>query len=254
MSKDYEYKNVDELLGHAKNLEGRRTSDICEFELPAYDAQKQKAFFGHQVEKYLGIEMNTRSEPDVANLGVELKVTGFKSTKQGAGFNAKERLVFGLIDYYDIAKCEHLAQLKIWHKIKRILLVVYLYEKTMDVEYTRVVLWEPTEEDIKEMQEDYKELRECVLAGEHISGKGFTALDNFPKHPGKYYSKYRKGGRVGEIPPSSEISKHPKLMDAEKRGVGLKNKFLTKIVARLIGADLITDGASYYISTNKFFT
>jgi len=251
---DSEYKNIDELLAHAKNLEGRRTSEICKFELPAYDAQKQKAFFGHQVEEYLGIEMNTRAEPDVANLGVELKVTGFKSTKRGAGFNAKERLVFGLIDYCDIAKCEHITQLKIWYKIKRILLVVYSYERTMDVEYARVVLWEPTEEDIKELQTDYGRLRECVLSGEHTSGKGFSALDNFPKHPGKHYSKYRKGNRVGEIPPSSEVSKHPKLKDAEKRVLGLKNKFLNKIVARLIGADLITDGASYYISANKFFT
>ena len=57
---------------------------------------------------------------------------------------------------------------------------------------------------------------------------------------------------MGERFPSFEVSKHPKLKDAEKRGLGLKNKFLTKIVARLIGADFITDGASYYIAANEF--
>lgn len=251
MNRDTEYKSVEELLAYAKNLEGKRTSDICRYELPKYNAQKQKAFFGHQVEEYLGIEMNVRSEPDVANLGVELKVTGFKTNKNG-GLNAKERLVFGLIDYLDIARCEDIEQLKIWSKINRILLVVYVYEKSMDVEYARVELWEPTEDEHAELQAEYKKLRNCVLAGEHISGGGYLALDNFPKHPGQHYSKYRMGGRVGSVPPSSEISKHPLLNDAEKRGLGLKNKFLTKIVARLIGAEMQVKGASCSISKADF--
>ena len=245
------YHDIEDLLSKAKELEGMRTSDIYEGELPPYNAQKLKSFFGLQVESHLGIDPNTFAGPDVANLGVEIKATGFRQNKNG-GFSAKERLVLGLIDYHDVVMHEHITQLKTWKKMERVLLVVYVYEKTMDLRYERVVLWEPTAEDVSELQAEYERMRKCILSGNHLSGKGFKALDNFPKHPGQFYSRYRKNGRVGPIPPSSEVSKHPLLKGAEKRGLGLKNKFLTKIVARLIGAKVQVKGASHYISQEDF--
>ncbi|MBT4560243.1 MAG: hypothetical protein HOC43_05275 [Planctomycetes bacterium] len=247
------YWNFESLIKQSKAIEGKWVESLASREIPPYDAQKQKSFFGLLIEECLGIAPNTRAEPDISDLGIEIKVSGFKQLSGEGGLNAKERLVFGLIDYLDVAKSERLVDLKIWNKIKRQLIFIYEYKKSMNVRFVHSFLWEPSGQEVAILEADYAILRTAVIEGEHLSGKGFSALDNFPKHPGKHYSKYRSAGRQGLVPPSSEVSQHPVLHDAEKRGLGIKNRFFTKVVAEQIGAPMLKSGSSVWIDRRDFF-
>ena len=244
--------NMEDYLAKAKTMRGKRVSELgLDLVIPEYNPQEAKGFFGLVTEQYFGIAQNSSSNPDLGE--IELKASGFNLKGQlGEGvFNAKERLVFGMIDYQEIARKERLIDLGIWKKFRKVLIVIYHYERQMDVRFIHSFLWEPDSTEIRILQEDYSKMRQEVLSGEHLGGKGYRALDNFPKHAGQYYSAYRKGGRQNLTPGVlGECSSHPRLKDAERRGLGLKNRFFTEITAKSLGVDIVSHGAAKGIDSS----
>jgi DNA mismatch repair protein MutH len=74
-----------------------------------------------------------KQEPDFANLGIELKVTGYKWVNKNTQVSAKERLVITMLDYFNDPK-KSFYQSNVYHKINQMLLMLYEYEN-LKMEY-----------------------------------------------------------------------------------------------------------------------
>ena len=63
------------------------------------DIGRNKGSFGNAVEAYyFMLDLNSKSEADFAEAGLELKTAPLKRNRDGS-LSAKERLVLGMIDY-----------------------------------------------------------------------------------------------------------------------------------------------------------
>ncbi|MCF0155356.1 MAG: restriction endonuclease, partial [Veillonella sp.] len=123
-----EYKTADEILERAHVAEGKTFGD---FDINQRLASKgNKGGLGQIIEEGLfGYEINSKSEADFAEAGVELKVTPVKIVGKANSekLSAKERLVLNIIDYmteYDKAFYES----SFWKKNEKILLMFYLWK------------------------------------------------------------------------------------------------------------------------------
>jgi len=80
----------------------------------------EEGLFGHFADKM--------QKPDFENLGIELKVTGYRWTHKNTRVSAKERLVITMIDYLkDPLKL--FRESNVYHKIAQMLLLLYEYEE-----------------------------------------------------------------------------------------------------------------------------
>ena len=70
---------------------------------------------------------DNRQEPDFANLGIELKVTGYRWTNKNSKVSAKERLVITMLDYFK-DPLKNFTESNVFHKIAQMLLMLYEYE------------------------------------------------------------------------------------------------------------------------------
>ena len=78
-------------------------------------------------EDFFHYKVNSRSEPDFAEAGVELKSTPMKTLKSGE-LVAKERLVLNIINYMEECK-QTFRTSSFWHKNRHLLLMFYLGRK-----------------------------------------------------------------------------------------------------------------------------
>ena len=87
-----------------------------------------KGSLGNFVEKYFfKYEINSSQQPDFPKAGVELKVAPYIINKNGT-ISAKERLIITLINYLEVIQ-ETFENSHLYGKIKKILLMEYLFEK-----------------------------------------------------------------------------------------------------------------------------
>jgi DNA mismatch repair protein MutH len=70
---------------------------------------------------------DNKQEPDFANLGIELKVTGYRWTNQNSKVSAKERLVITMLDYFK-DPLKTFNESNVFHKIAQMLLLLYEFE------------------------------------------------------------------------------------------------------------------------------
>src|SRR5699024_11387767 len=97
----FEYETIDDLVSYAREAEGEYLKDIDKKNMLENTNVKGKV--GTIIEaSYFGYDINNDSEPDFADVGVELKTTGLKKLKNGQ-LSAKERLVLNVINYEDEA-------------------------------------------------------------------------------------------------------------------------------------------------------
>ena len=116
------YETEEILLYKAKEAEGKTFGEI---DLSGRITNpKAKGQLGQIIEEsFFGYEINSKSEADFLELGIELKVTPLKLNKNGS-ISAKERLVLNIINYQkEILNTFDTSSF--WKKNQKILLMFY---------------------------------------------------------------------------------------------------------------------------------
>jgi len=147
------YKNDDDLLIHAKETENKLFKDFTN----SYKLDNGKGSIGHFMEtEHFGYKINSRSEPDFVNLGVELKVTPFihKTNR----YVAKERLVLNIINYMK-EFLDDFYKSSFWMKNRKLLIMFYEYKKEIKKEnwfISKVILYKYPNEDLIIIKKDWE--------------------------------------------------------------------------------------------------
>lgn len=142
------------------------------------DVKRNKGNLGQIVEeKFFHYACNNDSRADFYEAGVELKVTPYRMSKDGA-ISAKERLVLTMIDYFEVVK-ETFEKSHFWKKSQLILLIYYLYLKEipnrLDYKIGFAKLFTPPEQDIQIIRRDYQTIVSKIKAGKaHELSEGDT--------------------------------------------------------------------------------
>src|SRR5699024_7501770 len=159
-------ETVDELIAIAKSAEGKT---VKEYDINERLASKgNKGGIGQILEEGLfGYAINSTSEADFGELGVELKATPVKQNKNKA-LAAKERLVLNIINY--MKEVEYSFETSsFWRKNETILMMFYFWDKELDRGDYRIlksVLYTYPEDDLEIIKNDWE-----IIVGKIRSGK-----------------------------------------------------------------------------------
>ncbi|NYA10817.1 DNA mismatch repair protein MutH [Klebsiella pneumoniae] len=212
------FKTEQELLNFTKKIIGKKFKDIDKKNLLAIK-KNDKGILGKVVETgFYGYELNSNPEADFAELGIELKVAGFKKNKNDT-ISAKERLVLSKIDYCKMID-EEFEFSKLLFKNKKLLIIWYEYDYDNkdnygDFEIKYYQLYDMgIDEDV--FKNDFNIIKNKVLNGEaHLLSEGDTS----------YLGACTKGAK------GTDRSKQPKSMiRAKPRAYSLKNGYMTGIL------------------------
>lgn len=95
------FNTVEELLEATKDIVGKSFGEIDKLKL-LDNLKNDKGVLGKVVETgFYGYSLNNYAQADFENIGVELKVSGFKTLQKG-GWSAKERISLSQINYNTI--------------------------------------------------------------------------------------------------------------------------------------------------------
>ena len=192
---DYDDKDKDSIYQYAKKLEGMTFREIVDAynESPIKQYEDMKAANSSKVREaitpymapnyiynpnakgqlggllencYFGYKPNSEQEADFSNVGIELKQTPIDETKKGK-LRAGERLSITNISF-DSPVEENFYQSHLWNKIKLILLVQYIRNKSVDrLDYriSFVNFFSPPEKDLLIIRQDYEKINDKIKAG-----------------------------------------------------------------------------------------
>lgn len=120
------FESEKELIEKIETIIGHRIGE--------YDVQEKlknkrnKGNIGHVIEQgFFGYDINNNPEADFAELGIELKVTGYKWVRNDKQVSAKERLVISMIDFFNDINVDFYDS-GCFNKIAKMLLVLYEYD------------------------------------------------------------------------------------------------------------------------------
>jgi len=210
------YKTKQEILVKSKKAIGKSFGEIDLYNrLSNY---KNKGNLGQIIEEsFFEYAVNSRSEPDFIEAGVELKVTPFKLNKNRT-YSSKERLVLNMINYMTEGVKSFYTS-SFWNKNSIILLMFYLYDfetfyKDMKIEYT--YLFEFSDEDLIIIKKDWEIIHDKILKGlAHEISEGDTM----------YLAACRKGNK------NSKLRQQPfSAVLAPSRAYSLKGSFMTSLL------------------------
>lgn len=138
---------------------------------------KAKGQLGGLLENcYFGYKPNSDPHADFFDVGVELKSTPIEKKNNG-GYRAGERLSITNISFEEPVE-DDFYKSHVWEKIKRILLIQYLRDKSIDrldymIEF--VNLFTPPKEDLKIIIDDYNAINKKIKQGKaHELSEGDT--------------------------------------------------------------------------------
>ena len=172
-------------------------------------------------ESWFGYSVNSESEPDFPEAGVELKVTPYLIGRNGEK-RAKERLVCNIINYmeeYD----KTFKTSSFWHKCETMLLMSYEHIKDVpkgEFKIDKAVLFSFPMEDLVIIERDWNIIMEKVRQGEaHLISEGDTM----------YLAACTKGANASSVrqQPCSTIM-------AKQRAYSLKSSYMTQILNQYI--------------------
>lgn len=158
---------------HAEKLRGMTFREVIDLGIVPegvsreYNSKRYKGGMGTLIEeRFFGYKANSVQGPDFEEAGVELKVTCFDVKKDG-GIAAGERLVLTMIPF-DSPIEDDFYESHVWEKSANIMLVYY--ERNRDIDsYDQVIrytsLFTPPAEDLKIIEDDYKNPRVANRAG-----------------------------------------------------------------------------------------
>lgn len=188
-----------------------------------------KGGFGQILEKYyFDKDLDSLSQPDFPNVGLELKSSPVKKLLRKGELRAKERLVLNIINYDDLIT-QNFTTSSFYKKNSEILLIFYLYEKDsniLDYIVKLVGIWSFSQEDLKVIQHDWQLIKNKVINGEaHTLSEG----DTF------YLGACTKGANANSV-----RSQPNSIIPAKQRAFSFKAGYVNHILAKISG---INDGS-----------
>ena len=249
----YDPEVKESVIAHAKRLEDKTLRKALEIlstlitpehfssvmdVAEKYCTGKAKGNFGNAIEAaHFYYRPNSDAEPDLG--WAELKCTGLKkiylnNKKKTPRYSAKERLVICKINYGGGTGIERIPPItkekfETSHakaKLESLLVIFYEYQADVPVMDLQVVLvghWEPNEDELRMISEDWMVIQDYAAKGEaHLLGEGLT----------KILGACTKGGGGDEFVPQANSS-----VLAKPRAFGLKPAFVTHIFEQLMAMD-----------------
>ncbi len=220
MSNNYSRRDISSILEYASKLKGKSLRQVCGEDVNN-NSYTGKGNFGQILEKYyFEYEPNSVSEPDFHEVGIELKSSPLKKSKKNH-LSAKERLVLSIINYNEIIN-QDFDSSSLLIKNNHLLLILYLYEKGVDVLDLVIKLvgdWKIPPEDLQIIKSDWLKIQSKVSAGRaHELSEGDTL----------YLGACTKGGKGGNPrqQPNSTIL-------AKQRAFSLKQGYLNHVIGKL---------------------
>lgn len=133
-----------------------------------YNNPRSKGSLGQLIEKHFFFyDVNSKSEADFNEAGVELKVTPY-TVKSNGDLRAKERLVLAIINYMKDYEEEDFLKSHVYEKCALMLLIYYLYEpnkERLDYLINYIKLFQFPEEDLEIIKNDYKIIIDKIKKG-----------------------------------------------------------------------------------------
>ncbi len=188
-----------------------------------YNNPRSKGSLGQLIEKHFFFyDINSNSEADFNEAGVELKVTPY-TIKSNGDLRAKERLVLSIINYMKDYEEEDFLKSHVYQKCSLMLLIYYLYDSykaRLDYLINYINLFEFPEEDLEIIKNDYK-----IIINKIKNGKA----EELSESDTNYLGACTKGANANSLrnqPFSSE--------KAMQRAFCLKNSYMTYILNHYI--------------------
>lgn len=177
----YDEKNPTSIERYARKAIGLSFRDVLEggeltdSEKEKFNKELNKGQRGQLMEKgYFGYELNSDSDPDFKEAGVELKVSGWVYDAKGQE-KAKERIKLTNINY-NKPHPEDLFDSHVWHKCNRLLIMYYYYDFAMknseeqkDFKIDYVGLFSPMDyeaSDLAIIKDDYRKIINKIKNGQ----------------------------------------------------------------------------------------
>mgnify|MGYP004507741063 CR=1 FL=1 len=212
-------KTFKDVLLNDPNITNEDRSLLFEY----YNNPRSKGSLGQLIEKHFFFyDINSKSEADFNEAGVELKVTPY-TKKANGDLRAKERLVLTIINYMKDYEEEDFLKSHVYEKCALMLLIYYLYEPNKDrLDYVinYIKLFQISEEDLEIIKNDYKIIIDKIKNGkaEEIS-EGDT----------NYLGACTKGANANSLreQPFSDVK-------AMQRAFCLKNSYMSYILNHYI--------------------
>lgn len=118
------FNNIEELLNYVQTFNGLKLKNFISQEILSKPSNKGKV--GLLIEKHLfEIEQNNDANPDIENLGVDIKTTSYKILKNNE-IRFKERIKIKSLNYNQEYEINNFKDSPLYNKIKKILLIVYI--------------------------------------------------------------------------------------------------------------------------------
>ena len=183
---DKYYKDENEVLLRANEILGQSLNDLYGEDSNIYE--RGKGSFGNKIERlHYGIENNSRPEPDIQNLGIEIKTNPLGKRADGT-LCPIERVSLGMIDFTSITK-ESFHNSSFIRKNKKILYNMYLSDKNLrDYDYKILLadIIEISETDLSVIENDWKLIKHKA---EQLDAENLSQSDT------KYLVAATKGGK-----------------------------------------------------------
>lgn len=221
MNFEYDKNDPKSILTFAKKLIGHSLREMCANSI-ADNPYSGKGKYGQLLEKYyFGYSLNSKSEADFKNAGLELKATPLKLLKSRNKLSSKERLVLNIINYNEVIK-QDFYNSDFWTKNSKLLLIFYLYNKEvelLDYLIKLVEVWEFSETDLEIIKQDWEFIKNKILQGKaHELSEGDTY----------YLGACTKGAN------SRSVRDQPKSnIKAKQRAYSLKQGYVNNIIATI---------------------
>ena len=157
-------KTFKDVLLNDPNITNEDRSLLFEY----YNNPRSKGSLGQLIEKHFFFyDINSKSEADFNEAGVELKVTPY-TIKANGDLRAKERLVLTIINYMKDYEEEDFLRSHVYEKCALMLLIYYLYEPNkyrLDYVINYIKLFQFPEEDLEIIKNDYKIIIDRIKKG-----------------------------------------------------------------------------------------
>lgn len=212
-------KTFKEILLSDPNITDEDSSSLYEY----YNNPRSKGSLGQLIEKHFFFyDINSKSEADFNEVGIELKVTPY-TIKSNGSLRAKERLVLTIINYMKDYEEENFLKSHVYEKCALMLLVYYLYEpnkERLDYLINYIKLFQFPEEDLEIIKNDYK-----IIINKIKNGKAEEISEGDTNYLGAC-TKGANANSLREQPFSNE--------KAMQRAFCLKNSYMSYILNHYI--------------------
>jgi DNA mismatch repair protein MutH len=164
----HRYGDRQEALDQSRSLTGHTAGEVATaVGLDSFNespSAKGKTGVGALVERYMGKAADSLKEPDLPEIGVEVKSLPMK--RRGKGWTVKEPTSITMIDYFVVAR-EDWEGAYVRRKLDSVLWFPYEHNSVDKrlAKFRRPFLWHPEESDLPVMEADYRVVKSEVLRG-----------------------------------------------------------------------------------------